>query len=79
MNVCIRCGKDRVVAKTWKEKVETAVGITVWVHTDMVCPDGVCQKLVEKELAMRKEKKEAIRVASEERAQLRKKKMAVRA
>ncbi|MBI2036100.1 hypothetical protein HYT17_00470 [Candidatus Microgenomates bacterium] len=51
---CIRCGKERVVAKKWKEYV----GTSLLTHTQTICPDVACQKLVDKELASLKEKRE---------------------
>jgi len=53
-NVCIRCGKVRVIAKTWKEKI----GTSTLTCSSFVCPDADCQKIVEKVLAKRKEDKE---------------------
>ncbi len=43
MSVCIRCGKLRILDKTWREQV----GTSLLTHTDTVCPDAKCQKLVE--------------------------------
>jgi len=67
-NPCIRCGKERIVSKTSKEKMGNSVIIT----TQTVCPDPACQKLVEKELARQNEKKLAMKLRSEERAANRK-------
>lgn len=53
-NVCIRCGKPRVIAKTWKERV----GTSTLICSSFICPDSDCQKIVEKQLAKRKEDKE---------------------
>lgn len=38
----MRCGKDRVVAKIWQEKMGNSTVIT----KEMVCPDEDCQKKV---------------------------------
>lgn len=43
-NYCWRCGKERVVTKSWKEKIGNSVVTT----TETVCPDIKCQELVEK-------------------------------
>jgi len=51
---CIRCGKERVFAKKWKEYL----GKSLLTHTRTICPDVACQKLVDKELAAQKEKRE---------------------
>jgi hypothetical protein len=42
-NKCFRCNKERVVVKTWKEKVNNS---TV-VHTETACPDKECQEVVD--------------------------------
>lgn len=44
-NLCSRCGKARVFARSWEEKIGNSVVIT----TENVCPDPECQKMVEKE------------------------------
>ncbi len=43
-NYCWRCGKERIVVRSWEEKVGTSVVTT----TETACPDIECQKLVEK-------------------------------
>lgn len=55
-NPCIRCGKERVIKKTWKE----LVGNSLITYTTTTCPDAKCQEIVEKEIAARDEKKKAI-------------------
>lgn len=42
-NPCIRCGKERVFVRTWKEKIDFSV-ITTRENT---CPDIECQKIVD--------------------------------
>lgn len=49
-NPCIKCGKERVDGKSWKERVGTSV-IT---HTSTVCPNPHCQKIVDKTIEDRK-------------------------
>ena len=46
-NVCILCGKDRVLLKKWEEKVDTYQGNSVVSYETYVCPDPECQKRVE--------------------------------
>ncbi len=41
--VCIRCGKVRVIKKTYKEYVGTSLVIT----TLTKCPDSECQKILD--------------------------------
>ena len=46
-SVCSRCGKDRVIIKTYKEKV----GGSVVEYTETACPDPSCQTKVNTQLA----------------------------
>ena len=50
---CIRCGRQRVFEKTWKEYL----GTSVLTYTRTVCVDNACQKIVDEQLAMQKEKR----------------------
>lgn len=43
-NPCIRCGTERIDGKSWKEKS----GISYIFHTNTVCPDSECQKIIDK-------------------------------
>lgn len=61
--VCIRCGKVRVTAKTWTEKI----GGSLITYTQTVCPDALCQKIVEAELIKKQDKVKAIQKKSLER------------
>lgn len=61
--MCIRCGKQRIVVKTWQEKIENSL----LTFTSMTCPDKDCQKIVDRQLAAQKEKKEAMEQARLER------------
>lgn len=51
-NLCIKCGTPRIDGKSWESKN----GNSVIVHTQTICPDPQCQKLVDKAIADRKEK-----------------------
>jgi len=53
-SICIRCGKVRVVGKTWVEKIDRGSPIT---HTETFCPDKDCQKVVDADFAAKREKK----------------------
>lgn len=55
-NPCVRCGKQRRTSRQWKEKVETLAGISVVTYTETVCPDPVCQSIVEAKQAELREK-----------------------
>ncbi|MBI1862719.1 hypothetical protein HYS00_01220 [Candidatus Microgenomates bacterium] len=67
-NPCIRCGRERIVSKTSKERVGNSVIVT----TLTVCPDPACQKEVERENRRMRDKKLAMKRKSEERAEQRK-------
>lgn len=49
---CIRCGKQRIQAKSWDEKINGSI-VT---YTLTVCPDADCQKLVDAELQKHKDR-----------------------
>lgn len=64
MSKCTRCGKERVVASTRKEKV----GNSVIVNTLTVCPDPKCQKIVNGNLKKEEMKRAIISKENEQRA-----------
>lgn len=71
-NVCTRCGKVRIDSKTWKEKTTNFMGTITVIHTETVCPDPECQKIVQKQLDMLKKRKEEFEQDKEERIRLKK-------
>lgn len=60
---CIRCGKPRIVSKSWKEQV----GMSFLTYTMTVCPDPECQKVVDDQLKSKKDKLEKIQKESVKR------------
>ncbi|MEK7580757.1 MAG: hypothetical protein AAB512_00595 [Patescibacteria group bacterium] len=52
---CIRCGKDRVLAKTWKEKANDRGNVIT--YETYVCPDSECQKVVDQKFEDMRQKK----------------------
>ena len=64
---CIRCGKNRIVAKIWIEQIDTYLGKSKITHTDTVCPDKECQKIVNRGLAQQKQKSEDLKHEREAR------------
>ena len=48
-NPCIRCGKQRIDGKSWKEKS----GSSIVTYTKTICPDAACQKLLDRAIADR--------------------------
>jgi len=57
---CIRCGKVRVFSRELKEEIQTAAGVSLVLHTQTVCPDPACQKIVEAKLAALRKQAEEI-------------------
>lgn len=55
-NPCFRCGKQRIVTKTYQKIVDNSV-IT---YTEAVCPDPKCQAALELQLKKEKEKRDQI-------------------
>lgn len=49
-NPCVRCGKQRIISKTWTEYL----GNFPITRTDTVCPDKDCQKEVDEDIATKK-------------------------
>ena len=62
-NYCIRCGKKRILKKTWEEYK----GNSLLSYSKYVCPDEDCQKIVEKKLKKEKDHLEAIQTRAENR------------
>lgn len=56
-NVCPRCGKDRIVTKVYKEKING--GYVYYKIT--ACSDSACQKIVDKKLLNEAIKRGAIK------------------
>lgn len=73
LNPCTRCGKERVIVKSYKEK---SGGFLV-THTLSVCPDPKCQKLVNSDLKKEKEKRNVFKKESEKRELMRQKRILV--
>lgn len=66
-SLCTRCGKERIEAKSWNEEITAFFGSTTIVHTEMVCPDAECQKIVEEKMDALRQKTEDMRVEKEKR------------
>lgn len=64
MSKCTRCGKERIVASTYKEKV----GNSTITYTINVCPDSECQKIVDDILKTEELKRIAMHEESQRRA-----------
>lgn len=66
-NPCTRCGKERIEGKKWKEEIATFFGTSTIVHTDTVCPDKECQKIVEEKLEIQKQKSDEIKLEKQKK------------
>jgi hypothetical protein len=75
-NPCVRCGQERIVAKTWVDEDESMAGASKLTHTLMVCPDAECQKKLEKELDRQREARVARTKLKEDQDLARKQKLA---
>lgn len=64
MSKCTRCGKERIIKKTYTEKLEK----NNVVYTVTICPDPECQKIVEKGLLAEENKRRIMREEQEVRA-----------
>ena len=64
-NLCIRCGKQRLVVKTWQEKI----GYSLVTTKEMACPDSDCQKKVDQSNEKQRAKHEALKLRSGRRRQ----------
>ncbi len=53
LNPCVRCGKARIVVKTWVE-----LGNFPITRSDTICPDRDCQKKVDDDISAKRQKKD---------------------
>jgi hypothetical protein len=67
-NPCIKCGRERVVVRTWTEEVYGSK-IT---NTETRCPNPACQTEVDRDNKKSKDRHDALRIKSEQRARVRK-------
>ena len=58
-NVCIRCGKVRVISKTYKEYISGSLIVT----NLTICPDSECQEIVNKQLAKEQKFRDEMQLA----------------
>ena len=63
-NPCSRCGTQRILLKSSREKIGNSFVIT----TQKICPKPECQKIVDRENKKQKDKNAARRLNSENRA-----------
>lgn len=66
-NYCSRCGTERIIVRTWKEKIDSSVII----NTETACPNKECQIEVDKINKKQQERTAALKRESEKRLQKR--------
>lgn len=71
VNLCSRCGKQRVISKKWTEVLVTMRGEINIQHTESMCPNKECQKIVNKELQVEEQKRLKLKEKKEENDKLR--------
>ncbi len=68
INPCTRCGKERILFKSWDEEIPTFGNTTMKVTRSLnVCPDPECQKIVAAGLDAEKKKRDKIKADREEK------------
>ena len=72
-NLCPRCGRERIITKTWTEKTVLYGTETIITHEEAVCPDKDCQKLLEEKLFEEKTKRDGLKKNAEDRIAAKKK------
>jgi len=65
LNVCIRCGQVRIIAKTYKEYIGSSLVVTNLTS----CPDPECQAKVDQLLAKEQKFRDDRELANEKRQQ----------
>lgn len=68
-NACSRCGKQRIISRTWDESIDTLRGKVKISYSDSQCPDKECQKIVNKELLVEEQKRIKLRDDKEKKKQ----------
>ncbi len=63
-NTCSRCGTERIIVRTWKEKIYDSVVI----NTQTACPNPECQKKVDSDNKKLSDQHIAMKLRSQRRA-----------
>ena len=67
-NPCIRCGTQRIIKRSWQEKIDNSIII----NTQTICPNKECQQKVDFDIKKQRDKNIAMRLRNEQRIQDRK-------
>lgn len=59
-NPCVRCGKERIMSKSWKKYI----GTSLVTYSSFICPDEKCQEIVDAEFKKKKDHIEAVQANS---------------
>lgn len=61
-NPCSRCGKERILLKKWIEEIPTFSNKMLKItRATNICPDVECQKIVDADLTVQKQKRDKIK------------------
>ena len=71
-NPCTRCGKERVISKTYEEDIVTFLGTSKVTYTETVCPDSDCQKIVDEKLKAQKQKTQELKDEKQKKLEMQK-------
>jgi hypothetical protein len=52
-NICCICGKERIVVRVWKEKIDDSI----IENTETACPDKDCQQRLDRDILNQKKKR----------------------
>ena len=67
-NPCSRCGKERILLKKWVEEIPTFSNKMLKItRSTNVCPDPECQKIVDADLTVQREKRDKIKLDREKK------------
>lgn len=69
---CERCGSKKNISKTWTEKLETLVGVSVIEVSQITCTNRECQDLFDKNREVELLKINERKLAKEEQDRIRK-------
>lgn len=73
---CERCGSKKRISKTWKEELQTSLGVSMLEVSQIVCTNSVCQALFDKNRAEELARVNERKLKKEEQDKIRKENIA---
>lgn len=58
---CERCGRKKIISKTWSETITTFNGKSIIEHSQIACSDNICQKAFDAKLLEEAKKREILK------------------